>query len=71
MAHVCHTCQEWKDTQRVELCSECASKIKESPAIAGNKQIMPCECVHGESLEGLCNACADTHGSEFRLIRTA
>lgn len=47
------------------------SEQGESPATTGNKQIMPCECVHGESLEGLCNACSDTHGREFRLIRTA
>jgi hypothetical protein len=36
-----------------------------------NTQIMPCECAHGELLEGLCNECADKFGSEYRLIRTA
>jgi len=28
------------------------------------------ECVHGEFLDGLCNACADEHGRDYRLIRT-
>ena len=25
------------------------------------------ECIHGESLQGLCNACADKYGDNYRL----
>jgi hypothetical protein len=65
-------------------CGECSNaEIPERQKIAAqddvegdlqqthNTQIMPCECAHGELLEGLCNECADKFGSEYRLIRTA
>lgn len=51
-----------------EFCDEpppCASKAVEGAPM------VPCECAHGEPLEGLCNACADMYGSNYRLVRTA
>lgn len=28
------------------------------------------KCAHGEYLDGLCNACADKYGADYRIVRT-
>ena len=62
--------EAWKNSRATEKPGNALHEVmvKAAEQEATESKVVESECVHGERLDGLCNACSDTYGYGKRLV---